>query len=94
MNSSIPHKDPGAALGKAFLKIGQVVLCILGAVCGYVAYLASEGLFSDWNVQLDDELIWLLPQLTSDEWISYLFIGLAVKFIFWFGILVWIERKI
>lgn len=94
MNSSQSYTDPGAALGKVFLKIGQVVMAILAAVCGYLAYLASEGLFSDWNVQLDEDFRWIFPQMTSDQLIIYLFIGLVVKFIFWFGILAWIERKI
>lgn len=94
MNSSMSYTDPGAALGKVFLKIGQVVMAILAAGCGYLAYLASEGLFSDWNVQLDEDFRWIFPQVTSEQWITYLFIGLAVKFIFWFGILAWIERKI
>lgn len=94
MNSSLSYSDPGAALGKAFLKLGQVVIGILVAGCGYLAYLASEGLFSDWNVQLDEDLTWLLPELTTDQWINYFFIGLALKFVFWLGILAWIERKI
>lgn len=94
MNSSLSYTDPGAALGKAFLKIGQAVMGMIAAGCGYLAYLASERLFSDWNVQLDEDLIWLLPELTTDQWITYFFIGLALKCIFWLGILAWIERKI
>jgi hypothetical protein len=94
MNSTMSFTDPGAALGRAFLKIGQVLVGILTAGCVYLAYLASEGFFSDWKVELDEDLTWLFPHLSVDQWIVYLFIGLALKFIFWFGLLAWIERKI
>jgi hypothetical protein len=94
MNTSISLTDPGAILGKAFLKIGQVLLAIFVAGSGYMAYLASEGLFSDWEIELDSDLTWLFPSVKPEEWIFYIFIGLSIKFLIWFGVLAWLERKI
>jgi hypothetical protein len=64
MNSTMSFTDPGAALGRAFLKIGQVLVGILTAGCVYLAYLASEGFFSDWKVDLDEDLTWPFPHLS------------------------------
>ena len=94
MNSSISFTDPGALLGKAFLKIGQVLLAILAVGCGYLAYLASEGLFSDWDMEVEEELLWLFPTLSPVDWMIFLLIGLGLKSLIWLGILAWLERKI
>lgn len=94
MNPSFSNTDPGVMLGKAFLRIGQVILVLLALACGYMVYLASEGLFSDWNIEIDEDLMWLFSNLSPETLVSYLFIGLGVKFLFWFGVLAWLERKI
>ncbi|GMQ25997.1 hypothetical protein Aoki45_26790 [Algoriphagus sp. oki45] len=94
MNSSISFTDPGAILGKTFLRIAQVILVILAVGAGYMAYLGSEGLFSDWNIEMDSDLVEFFPGVDPESWIIYLFLGLALKFLFWFGILAWLERKI
>jgi hypothetical protein len=94
MNTELSFTDPGALLGKTFLKIGQVILAILAAASGYMAYLASEGLFSDWDIEVDSDLTWLFPSVRPEEWISYVSIALSLKFLLWLGIFAWLERKI
>lgn len=94
MNSTLSYTDPGAMLGKTVLKISQVFLVLLAVASGYMAYLASEGLFSGWNIEIEDELVWLLPSVEPEEWIFYFSIGLAIKFLIWVGILAWLDRKI
>ncbi len=94
MNTSMSISDPGALLGKAFLKIGQVILAILAVGSGYMAYLISEGLFSDWEIEVEEEFLWLFPYLSPEDWMIYLFIGFGLKFLFWMGVLAWLERKI
>jgi hypothetical protein len=94
MNPSISFTDPGAILGKTFLRIAQVLLVILAVGSGYMAYLASEVFFSGWNIEIDSDLEHNFPGVSPDSWILYLFLGLAVKFLFWVGILAWLERKI
>lgn len=94
MNPSISFTDPGAILGKTFLRIAQVILIILAVGAGYMAYWASEGLFSDWAIQIDSDLEQVFPSISPESWIMYLSVGMAVKFLFWFGILAWLERKI
>jgi len=94
MNTTLTYTDPGALLGKTFLKIGQVLLAILAVVSGYMAYLASEGLFSDWEVEIDSDLVWLFPRVDPQDWIFYFSIGLAIKFLIWVGVLAWLDRKI
>lgn len=94
MNTELSFTDPGALLGKTFLKIGQVILAILAAGCGYMAYLASEGLFSDWDIEVDSDLTWLFPSVRPEEWIFYIAIAFSLKFLLWLGIFAWLERKI
>lgn len=94
MNSSISFTDPGAMLGKAFLRIGQVLLVILAVASGSIAYFAIEDMFSDWDLELDSDLVWLFPNVDTGEWISYFFIGLTLKFLVFLGFLAWLERKI
>ncbi len=94
MNSSMSYTDPGAILGRTFLRIGQVVLVLFALVSGYMVYLGSEGLFSDWEIEIEEDLLWLFPSLSPEDWISYFFVGLGLKCLFWFGILAWLERKI
>jgi hypothetical protein len=94
MNPSVSFTDPGAILGKTFLRIAQVLLLILAIGSGYIAYLASEGLFSGWNIEIDSDLESIFSTVSPDSWVIYLFLGFAIKFLFWFGILAWLERKI
>ncbi|SEG47925.1 hypothetical protein [Algoriphagus boritolerans] len=94
MNTTVSYTDPGAMLGKTVLKIGQVVLALLAVASGYMAYLASEGLFSGWDIEIEEDLVWLFPRIEPEEWIFYFFIGLAVKFLIWLGVLAWLDRKI
>lgn len=94
MNTTVSYTDPGAMLGKTVLKIGQVILVIMAVLFGYVAYLASEGFFSDWDIELEDELVWLFPNAEPQDWIFYFSIGLAIKFLIWVGLLAWLDRKI
>lgn len=81
MSTTVSYTDPGAMLGKTVLKIGQVILAILAVASGYMAYLASEGLFSDWDIEVDYDLVWLFPSVELQDWIFYFAIGLAVKFL-------------
>lgn len=94
MNSSILFSDPGAMLGKTFLRIGQVLLVILAVASASMAYLAFEDMFSGWNIDLDSDLVGLLPNVDTGEWISYFFIGLTVKFLVLLAFLAWLDRKI
>jgi hypothetical protein len=94
MNPTTAYTDPGLLIGKTVLKIGQVILVILAVACGYMAYLASEGLFSGWDFYMDADLVWLFPRLEPQDWIFYFSIGLAVKFLNWVGVLAWLDRKI
>ena len=81
MNSSISFTDPGAMLGKAFLRIGQVLLLVLAVASASIAYLAFAEMFSGWDIDLDSDLIWLFSNVDAGEWISYFFIGLTIKFL-------------
>ena len=56
MNSTLTLSDPGAILGKTFLKIGQVILTLLLLGCGFMAYLASDGFFTGWDVEFDSDV--------------------------------------
>lgn len=94
MNTTISYIDPGAMLGKTVLKISQVFLALLAVASGYMAYLASEGLFSDWDIEIEEELVWLFPNAKLEDWIFYFSIGLAIKFLIWVGLLAWLDRKI
>lgn len=94
MNPSISFTDPGALLGKAFLRIGQVLLVILAVGSASTAYLAFEAMFSDWDIELDSDLVWLFPNVDPGDWIGYFFIGLTLKFLIWLGVLIWLDRKI
>ncbi|MFN3998941.1 hypothetical protein [Algoriphagus sp.] len=94
MNPTVSYTDPGLMLGKTVLKIGQVILVILALASGYMAYLASEGMFSGWNIDIDSDLLWLFPNAEPQDWIFYFSIGLAVKFLIWVGFLAWLDRKI
>lgn len=94
MNTSVSYTDPGAMLGKTVLKIGQVILIVLVLASGYVAYLASEGMFSGWDIHLDSDLRWFFPTVEPEDWIFYFSIGLAIKFLIWLGVLFWLDRKI
>lgn len=94
MNTSMSISDPGVLLGKAFLKIAQVFLAMLAVAFGYLAYLISEGLFSDWDLEVEEGLLTLFPSLSPEDWMIYLLIGLGVKSLIWIGILAWLERKI
>ena len=94
MNSSMSYTDPGAILGRAFLRIGQVVLVLFALVSGYMVYLGSEGFFSDWEIEIEEDLGWLFPSLSPQDWISYFFVGLGLNCLLWFGILAWLERRI
>jgi hypothetical protein len=94
MNTTLSYTDPGALLGKTILKIGQVILILLAVASGYMAYLTSEGLLSDWEIEIDSDLVWLFPSLEPQDWIFYFWIGLAIKFLIWVGVLAWLDRKI
>jgi hypothetical protein len=94
MNTTLSYTDPGALLGKTILKIGQVILILLAVASGYMAYLTSEGLLSDWEIEIDSDLVWLFPSLEPQDWIFYFSIGLAIKFLIWVGVLAWLDRKI
>ncbi len=94
MNPTISYTDPGAMLGKTVLKISQVFLALLAVACGYMAYLASEGLFSGWDIDLDADLVWLFPSVQAEDLIFYFSIGLAIKFLILVGFLAWLDRKI
>ncbi len=94
MNTSISYTDPGAMLGKTVVKLSQVFLLILALASFYMSYLASEGLFSDWDVELDSDLAWLFPNVEPQQWIIYFSIGLGVKLLIWIGLLAWLDRKI
>lgn len=94
MDTTVSFTDPGALLGKTVLKIAQVILTILAVASGYLAYLASEDMFSEWEIEVDSDLVWLFPTVAPQDWIFYIGIGLAVKLLIWVGILVWLERKI
>lgn len=94
MNPTISYTDPGAMLGKTVIKIGQVILAILAVASGYMAYLASEGLFSGWDIDLDSDFVWLFQSVHPEDLVFYFSIGLAVKFLIWLGVLTWLDRKI
>jgi hypothetical protein len=94
MNPTISYTDPGLMLGKTVLKIGQVLLVILALASGYIAYLASEGMFSGWDIDIDSDLLWLFPSAEPQDWIFYFSIGLAVKFLILVCFLAWLDRKI
>ncbi|MDP2040411.1 MAG: hypothetical protein Q8S14_02220 [Algoriphagus sp.] len=76
------------------IQIGQVFLALLAVASGYMAYLASEGLFSGWDIKVDSDLVWLFPNSKPEDWIFYFSIGLAIKFLIWVGVLAWLDRKI
>jgi hypothetical protein len=94
MNPTISYTDPGLMLGKTVLKIGQVLLVILALASGYIAYLASEGVFSGWDIDIDSDMLGLFPSADPQDWIFYFSIGLAVKFLILLGFLAWLDRKI
>lgn len=94
MNNTLTFTDPGALLGKTVLKIGQAILVILAVASGYIAYLVSEGLFSDWDIEIDSDLAWVFPSAEPQDLIFYFAIGLSIKFLIWAGILAWLDRKI
>ncbi|GAA0879342.1 hypothetical protein GCM10009119_23100 [Algoriphagus jejuensis] len=94
MNSPLSLSDPGAILGKTFLKIGQVLLVLLLLGCGYMAYLASEGFFTGWDFEFDSELASIFPGQSPDTIIYYFFLALIVKIAIWLAFLTWLNRKI
>ncbi len=94
MNSTLTLSDPGAVLGKTFLKIGQSILVILLLGCGYMAYLASEGFFGGWDIEFDSDLTGLFPGQSPDTIIFYFFIAIGIKILVVLGFLVWLNKKI
>lgn len=94
MNSTLTLSDPGAILGKTFLKIGQVILVLLLLGCGFMAYLASDGFFTGWNAEFDSDLAGIFPGQSPDSILLYFFVGLCVKILIWLGLLIWLDRKI
>ncbi len=94
MNSTLSLSDPGAILGKTFLKIGQALLGILLLGCGYMAYLASTGFFSGWDVEFDSDLASIFPGQSPANILFYFFVALGAKILIWLGFLFWLNRKI
>ena len=94
MNATVTFSDPGLFLGKTIVKIGQVILAIVALGCGYMAFLASEGMFSGWNVEIDSDFQEFFSISNPDTILFYLFLGLALKTLFWLGFLTWVGRKI
>lgn len=94
MNSTLTLSDPGALLGKTFLKIGQVILSLLLMGCGYMAYLASGGFFSGWDAEFDSDLANIFPSQSPDTIFFYFFVAIGIKILILLGFLVWLNRKI
>ena len=94
MNSSLSLSDPGALLGKTVVKIGLVLLILLLLGCGYMAYLASAGFFSGWDVEFDRDLAGLIPGQSPDTLLVYFFGALCAKFLVLLGFLFWLDKKI
>lgn len=94
MNSSLSLSDPGALLGKTVVKIGLVLLILLLLGCGYMAYLASAGFFSGWDVEFDSDLAGLIPGHDTDSILVYFFCILCVKVSLLLAFLFWLGRKI
>ena len=94
MSTTISLSDPGAQLGKTFVKIGQILLALALLGCGYMAYLAWEGFFTGWDWEFDSDLAEMIPGLSPDTIIFSFFLLLCVKALIFLGFLFWLDRKI
>ena len=94
MNPTITLHDPGAILGRTFLRIAQVILLIAALGCAYMAFLASEGLFSGLDIEFDSDFQEIFSTQSPDEILVWIFGGLAIKALFWCGVLFWLGKKI
>ncbi len=94
MNPTISLSDPGALLGKTFVRIGQGLLIFLLLGSAYIAYLAADGFFTGWDWEFDSDLANLFPGQSPDAIISYFFVGICVKLLLLLGFLTWLGRKI
>ena len=94
MNSTLTLSDPGAILGKTFLKIGQVILTLLLLGCGFMAYLASDGFFTGWDAEFDSDVASIFQGQSPDTILLYFFIAVGFKILIVLGFLVWLNKKI
>jgi hypothetical protein len=94
MNAPVLLSDPGAILGKTFVKIGQVILSLLLLGCVYMAYLASEGFFTGWDLEFDADVASIFRGQDPDTVLLYFFVALAFKVLVLLGLLFWLGRKI
>lgn len=94
MSSTLTLSDPGAILGKVFLKVGQVILALLLLGCGFMAYLASDGFFTGWDAEFDSDVASIFPGQNPDSILFFFFLGLGVKILIWLGLLFWLDRRL
>ncbi|MBN7809399.1 hypothetical protein J0A68_00440 [Algoriphagus sp. H41] len=94
MSATLSLSDPGALLGKTFVKIAQALLALLLMGSGYMAYLASEGFFTGWDWEFDAGLADLVPGQNPDTILVYFFLAICLKLLLAFGFLTWLSRKI
>lgn len=86
--------DTGLALGQVVLKVLQVLFVILAVSFFYLAFLGTQGFFEDWNIRIDPDISWLFPMLTPERMVSIILVGVGIKFVLFFGLFAWIERRL
>lgn len=93
MSNSISF-DPSFQIAKVFIRIGMILSIMMVAVFIYLIYLASLGIFQEWEIEIESTFTELGIYTPPFFWqLSFLSLPI-IGFIACFLVLLWLGKRI
>lgn len=93
MNNSFSF-DPSFQLAKVFIRLGMIFSVVMVAICIYVIYLASLGIFQDWEMAIQSDFGELPLEVRPFIWQLVMLSIPIFGFVVSFFVLGWLGKKI
>ncbi len=93
MNNSF-SLDPSFQIAKVFIRLGMIFSVVMVAIFIYLAYLASLGIFQEWDRELQSAFGEFQPETSPFFWQLIILSIPAIGFLVSFFVLGWLGKKI
>lgn len=93
MSNSISF-DPSFQIAKVFIRLGMIFSVVMVAIFIYIAYLASLGIFQEWDREIQSAFGKFQPEASPFFWQLIILSIPAIGFLVSFFVLGWLGKRI
>ena len=86
--------DPSFQIAKVFIRLGMIFSVVMVAIFTYIAYLASLGIFQEWDREIQSAFGQFQPEASPFFWQMIILSIPAIGFLVSFFVLGWLGKRI